>query len=288
MVNEKRSTLVSRRRALAGVAALGFGLRGSTARADVPGLKIGVPDWTLKHSADIGSFALARKIGFAGVEVSVNRAPSKSGRVEAFDDALCQRYIAESKKQGVAIASTRINGFSRNLEPETAVKFLVEGSRATQRLGVHVMLVPCFGLKTDQEMDRMGDILRQAGPEAEKAGAILALEDSNTARENVRMIERSRSSAVKVFYDIGNTTRYGYDIFEEIRWLGTDRICQFHLKDYPATHLGDGKVNFRKFFTMIAEMGYRGWADVEMRSPNSVEQDLRQDLEFVLRLLGRA
>jgi len=240
MVNEKRSTLVSRRRALAGVAALGFGLRGSTARADVPGLKIGVPDWTLKHSADIGTVALARKIGFEGVEVSVNRAPSKSERVEAFDDALCQRYIAESKKQGVAIASTRINGFSRNLDPETAVKFLVEGSRATQRLGVHVMLVPCFGLKTEQELDRMGDILRQAAPEVEKAGAILGLEDSNTARENVRMIERSRSSAVKVFYDIGNTTRYG------LRHLRGDPLAGYR-PDLPVSFEGlPGNASWRR------------------------------------------
>ena len=252
---ENRKHAITRRQILATATLLGLS-SGKPATAAAPKLKIGVPDWTLKLSAKIESFALAARIGFAGVEVSMNQAPNNSGRLELFDQATCRRFIAESKRQGVAIASTRINGFSRDLEPGTAAKFLAEGSRVTAQLGASVMLAPCFGIAAQADLDRMGRILREAAPAAEEAGAIIALEDSNTAPENVRMMEQSGSDAVKVFYDIGNCTRYGYNIIDEIRWLGIERICQYHLKDTPADRLGKGTVDFTKTFETIAETGY--------------------------------
>src|ERR1035441_9297067 len=36
---------------------------------------------------------------------------------------------------------------------------------------------------------------------------------------------------LKVYYDVGNCTQAGFDVVKEIRWLGKDRICQFHFKD---------------------------------------------------------
>ena len=48
---------------------------------------------------------------------------------------------------------------------------------------------------------------------------------------------------VLVYYDVGNSTIAGFDPVKEIRWLGKDRICQFHLKDNPH-FLGEGKIQF--------------------------------------------
>ena len=53
-------------------------------------------------------------------------------------------------------------------------------------------------------------------------------------------MERSQSPAVLTYYDVGNSTKQGFDVIEEIRWLGNERICEVHLKDNPH-YLGEGR-----------------------------------------------
>jgi hypothetical protein len=52
----------------------------------------------------------------------------------------------------------------------------------------------------------VGDVLKDLGPLAEKAGVILGLEDTVSAEDNVRMMERSGSKAVLTYYDRGKST----------------------------------------------------------------------------------
>ena len=40
-----------------------------------------------------------------------------------------------------------------------------------------------------------------------------------------------RSPAVRVYYDVCSSSVIGYNIFQEVRKLGKDRICEFHLKE---------------------------------------------------------
>jgi hypothetical protein len=72
---------------------------------------------------------------------------------------------------------------------------------------------------------------------------ILGLEDTISARDNVRIMERSKSPAVMTYYDVGNSTNNGFEVVPEIRWLGKQRICEVHLKDNP-NFLGKGKIDF--------------------------------------------
>ena len=106
-----------------------------------------------------------------------------------------------------------------------------------RRVGVQVVLLPFFGpgaLKTPAEMDYVGDLLRELGPQAEKAGVVLGLEDTISARDNVRIMERSQSPAVKTYYDVGNSIKQGFDIIEEIRWLGNDADLRSPPEGQPA------------------------------------------------------
>jgi L-ribulose-5-phosphate 3-epimerase len=92
-------------------------------------------------------------------------------------------------------------------------------------LDTKVLLLPFFGrwaLQTKQEMDYAGDALRDLAVEATKAGVILGLEDTISAEDNVRIMERSQSASVLVYYDVGNSTVAGFDPVKEIRWLGKE------------------------------------------------------------------
>ena len=166
-----------------------------------------------------------------------------------------------------------------------AVRWVHDSIRLTRALGTRVLLLPFFGkwaLQTRQEMDYTGDALRELAPEAEKADVILGLEDTNSAEDNVRILDRARSSNVQVYYDVGNSTNGGFDVLKEIRWLGKDRICQIHLKDNP-NYLGEGKIQFAPIMAAIREIGFRGYAvlETDSKSPATLEADMRRNLAYI-------
>jgi sugar phosphate isomerase/epimerase len=123
------------------------------------------------------------------------------------------------------------------------------------------------------------------GPEAGRAGITLGIENTLSAEDNARLLERAGSHSIGVYYDVGNSTNMGgFDAPKEIRWLGRNRICQIHLKDEG--YLGEGKVDFPEVLRAIREIGFRGFANLETTSPSgSVEGDVRHNLAYLRDLL---
>jgi L-ribulose-5-phosphate 3-epimerase len=242
--------------------------------------RVGVTDWNLKQTAKLDSVALAKKIGFDGVQISIGR------KMELNDKALQQAFVAESKRAGLPLASVcldilHVNGLKSD---PLGQRWVAEAIPITKALGVKVILLPFFGkwaLQTQAEMDYVGDALKEIAPAAEKAGVILGLEDTISARDNVRIMERSKSPAVLTYYDVGNSTQQGFDIVEEIRWLGKARICEVHLKDNPS-YMGQGKINFPAVVDALADIGFDKWAQLECVAPSgSVEDDMKKNLGFI-------
>ncbi len=277
---------LSRRRFLAAGSVLPFS---SAFARSLKGLKIGVTDWNLRLSAKPEALKLAHDIGFEGVEVSLGGTPV-NGKLPLADSDLQERYLTLARKLKIEIPSTCLDILHRNYlkSDKLGQKWLAEAIPLTKKLNARVILLPFFGkgaLETQRDRDYVGDVLRELGPEAEKAGVILALENTLSAKDNVTIMERSRSKAVKIFYDVGNSTMNGFDIYQEIPWLGRDRISQFHLKDNPH-YLGEGKIDFPRVFQLISDLDYRGFADLETSAPSkSVPDDMRRNLAYVRRLI---
>ena len=149
---------------------------------------------------------------------------------------LIAQYREESKKQKMPLDGTcldRLHADCLKGGNRDAAKRVVDGIRMTKALGVEVMLLPFFGKCATEpaDFDSTADLLRELAPEAEKAGVILGLENTLSAEDNVRIMDKVKSKAVKVYYDVGNSTHWKHDVLQEIPWLGKDRICQIHLKD---------------------------------------------------------
>ncbi len=255
-----------------------------------PNITVGVTDWNLQLSGKLEALDLANEIGFAGVELSLGRTPI-DGKLPLANEAYQQRYLAKANALGLKVISTcldilHVNGLKND---KLGQKWLADAIEINRQMGVRNMLLPFFGqraLETKPEMDYVGDLLRDFGPVAAKAGVILGLEDTISAEDNVRILERSRSEAVKVFYDVGNSFPRGFDIYREIRWLGKDRICQFHLKDNPA-YLGEGKIDFRRVLDEIAAIGWSGYADLETNAPSGdVKSDMARNRGYLRRLMA--
>ncbi|MBC7924035.1 MAG: sugar phosphate isomerase/epimerase, partial [Bryobacteraceae bacterium] len=203
------------------------------------------------------------------------------------DDAeLLAAYRNAFRAHGLGPAGTCLDVLHVNYlkNDKLGQKWVVDGIRLTKELGARVMLLPFFGngkLETQTEKDYIGEVLRDIAPQAEKAGVILGLEDTISAEDNVRIVERTRSKAVMTYYDIGNSTANGFSVAREIEWLGKNRICQMHFKDNPH-YLGEGPVNLTDILRAVSRIGFAGFANLETDSPSkSVEPDMKRNLSYV-------
>jgi sugar phosphate isomerase/epimerase len=284
---------VTRRTVIGTLAAgvVGLGPRGLAALAAQRGVRfrVGVPDWSLGQSAQLEAISLAAKIGFEGVQISLGT--TTNGALPLSVPARQKAYLDEARRARIPITSCRVEMLHRNYLPSKdplAPKWIAQAIPIAKALGFKVILVPFFGegaIKTPEEMDYVGDVLRELGPQAEKAGVILGLEDTISARDNVRIMERSKSPAVLTYYDVGNSTQNGFNVVEEIRWLGRERICEVHLKDNP-NYLGEGKIDFVAVLDALGDIGFSQWAQLETTNPTkNVEADMKRNLAFIRKLM---
>jgi len=275
--------------AIAGAGSWRFTSGLATVAAKGVKFKIGAPDWSLRQEAKVESIALAKKIGFDGVQISLGVA---NQGLPLSDPVTRRAFLDESRRVGIPITSVCLNILHRNYLKSDPLgqRWVAESIPIAKALGVKVILLPFFGrgaLLTTAEMDYVGDALREIAPAAERSGVILGLEDTISARDNVGIIERTKSAAVLVYYDVGNSTLAGFDIIQEIQWLGRDRICEVHLKDNPH-FLGQGKIDFTAVVDVLAGIGYDKWAQLETDCPTgSVEGDMARNLKFIRDVIAR-
>lgn len=269
----------------------GFLARAAAGQAAAEGILVGVTDWDLRQTGAVGAVELAARIGFDGVEVSLGRKPV-DGKLPLDDAGLQERYRAASSQYGIRISSSCLDvlhvHFLKN-DP-LGTKYLADAIPITKRLGAPLILLPMFGQgvpSSPGELDYVAGLLREAAPEAEKQGVLLALENPLSAADNIRMLERCRSAAVKVYYDTGNSANQGFDVVQEIRQLGRERIGQIHFKD-GKSYLGEGKIDFRAVARALAEIRYRGFIVLETPSPSgSIESDMKRNLNYARDLIRR-
>jgi sugar phosphate isomerase/epimerase len=79
----------------------------------------------------------------------------------------------------------------------------------------------------------------------------------------------------------------GYDIFEEMHWLGKQNICEIHFKENGSL-LGQGQVDYQKVRQVLDEIGYQGWIVLEGAVPNGAKMlpSYVDNNRFVRQLLG--
>jgi len=274
---------ITRRRFLS--SSIAAGVASQIAFAKKEKLRIGVTDWNLKLGANPDAVPLAAKFGFDGVQISFGR-KLVDGKMPTDNPETIARYLSLSQQYKIPIDGTCVDKLHDNglKSDPLASKWVLDSIRLTKALNTKVLLLPFFGhwaLETQQEKDNVGDALRDLAPEAAKAGVILGIEDTISAEDNVRIMDRSRAANVLVYYDVGNSTIAGFDPVKEIRWLGKDRICQMHLKDNPH-YLGEGNIQFSPIMQAIRDIGFAGFANLETDSPSKdLEADMRKNLEYI-------
>jgi len=242
----------------------GFAFAGDTKRW----FCIGACDWSIGQAGRTEAMAVAREIGLDGVQVSLGS--------EADDMKLRRRevqsaYLQAARAAGVGftgLAIGELNNIPYKSDPRTE-QWVSDSIDVAQVLGCRSILLAFFE-KGDLKEDLPGRRevirrLRKVAPKAEKANVYLGIESWLSAEEHLDMIQAVGSSHVKVYYDVANSHRMGYDIYKEIRKLGT-YICEFHMKENGFL-LGKGAVDFKAVRAAIDDIGYNGCMQIEGAIP---------------------
>lgn len=249
----------------------------------VTGFKLAVCDWTIGKTANPDSFEIAKRIGLDGVQVDFGRGESS---LPLFDVELQDNILEAASRHKMEIASLAmgvLNNVPYKSDPR-AERWVRQGIDIAEVMGVKVILLAFFGegdLKNDEQgINMVVRRLRQIAPQAEMAGVTLGIESWLSAEQHIDIIERVGSPAVKVYYDVANSHKAGYDIYKEIRQLGP-LICEFHAKDYDNLY-GKGSIDFKEVRLAMDDIGYRGWLVMEgTKMPLGLEESCRYDAEYL-------
>lgn len=188
--------------------------------------KIGACDWTLGKRTNPEALEVARRLGLDGIMVDMG--DPRSG-FPLLQPELQNKYLARSKELQVEIASLALgilNQLPYKSEPG-AQQWVADSIEVSRALGTHVVLLAFFSkgdLKNDKKgTDAVTERLKEIAPKAEKAGVVLGVESWLSAADHMAILDKVGSSAVQVYYDLGNSHKMGYDIYKEIRFLGISR-----------------------------------------------------------------
>lgn len=248
-----------------------------------PRFRIGACDWSLGKQSDVGAFAVAKELGLDGVQVSLG---TEANDMHLRRADVQQAFLDESKQSGVAIASLAIgelNSIPYKSDPRAEV-WVHDSIDVCTALGVNIVLLAFFSegdLRDDPKgVDTVVERLKRVAPKAEDAGVFLAIESWLSGPQHLGIIERVGSPSIKVYYDVGNSHLRGYNIYREIRDLGTEHICEFHAKDYD--HIfGQGQVDFVEVRKAMDDIGYSGWIQIEGAKPLGLMESYTADCEYL-------
>lgn len=235
------------------------------AREQDAAFKIGACDWSLGKRQTPEALTVAKAIGLDGVEVSFGQPGSAH---DLRDAAVRANYQQVCRSTGLEIASLAmglLNQIPYATDPRTEA-WVADVVDVLPKLGLKCCLLAFFGdgdIKGDRvKQDEVIRRLKRVAPAAERAGVVLGIESWLNADDHLRILDGVGSPAVQVYYDVCNMADQGYDICQELRRLGKERICQIHIKENGAL-IGQGKVDLLPVRDAIADIGYRGWLILE-------------------------
>lgn len=235
-----------------------------------------------KELSYLERFKLAKSVGFEGLETQT-----------VTDPAVVQEIKEAASQAGLKIHSVmNMDHWKYPLsssDPKTvevSVKGMETSLRNAKAWGADVvLLVPAVVNPETSYKDaytRSQKRVREMIPLAKELGVVIGVEEVwnkflLSPLEFTRYIDELDSPWVKAYFDVGNVVLFGYPE-DWIRTLGK-RIVRLHLKDFKSetkqfVPLREGSVNWLEVRKAIDEVGYKGYATVEL--PGGDEAYLRE------------
>jgi L-ribulose-5-phosphate 3-epimerase len=277
----RRKFLQTSTAGLAGVSLMPAIMKAQPAADVTKGIRVGA-----RQASFGGKLEVAARCGLDGVELGVGE-PGENLHIA--DPAVRRKYKKQVKSLGLVVSSLSMDLLNNNpmaTDPR-APAWLAQTIDAAKDFEAAGILVPFFGKGQLKRSDvaPLVDRMKQAAPKAKAAGVVLGLENRLSAAENLEILDRIGSDAVRVYYDIGNSSRAGRDVPAELRQL-RGRLCMIHFKD-GLHYLGEGTIKMEPIAEALRAIGYQSWIVLETSCPTkNGEIDCKRNAAFVRKLLG--
>ena len=164
----------------------------------------------------------------------------------------------------------------------------------SHKVGVKTILIPVLEKAEVKSRADQEDIKSVLGPLvslAEELGIVLGLECSLPAAASAEWASSFKTPQIKIYYDVGNATSYGFNAAREIQEL-SGFLGGVHIKDRnlngPSVPLGQGGVDFNGVFRSLKNIGYNRPIILQAaRDPEDrVQENARKNLNFVRGFFG--
>lgn len=245
--------------------------------------KIAVIDLMLLKRQKLGAIALAKQIGADGLELDMGGL----GKRPTFDnqlavDSIRKQFIDKAKEQNIEFCSLAMTGYYAQsfCGREEYLKSIEDCIKTMQLMNVKVAFLP-LGVQCDIKQnpavrDSVISRLKMAGKLAEKAGIIIGIETSLSAKEEVQLLKEINSSAIKIYFNFSTPLKEGRDLYQEIKLLGKDRICMMHCTNKDGVWLeNDPEIDLKKVKKTLDKMKWSGWLVIERSRDATKPRDVK-------------
>jgi L-ribulose-5-phosphate 3-epimerase len=248
------------------------------AAVKAPRYRIAVCDWMILKRQKLGAFQLTKEIGADGLELDMgglgNR-PTFDSKLG--DPVVRQQFLDKAAELNVGISSIAMSGFyAQSFATREGVNKMVQDCIDTMvQMKIKIAFLP-LGVEGDlvkhpELRPVIVERLKSVAIQATAANVIIGIETALPAAEEVKLLDDIGSPAIRSYFNFSNALQNGRDLYQELRTLGKDRICQIHCTDTDGVLLKDNtRLDMRKVKKTLDKMGWRGWLVIE-RSRNANE-----------------
>lgn len=184
---------------------------------------IGACDWSISNTSNLGAMEMAKEIGLDGVQLSLGL-KANNMHLRRKDVQEAYKSLAKIFKVGfTGLGIGELNNYPFKSDQQTD-QWVADSIQVAKEFNIKVVLIAFFNqgdLKNDSKgQDAVIQKFKDIMPIAEKAGVTLGIESWLSAEEHMHIIDAVGSPNLKVYYDVANSEKMGYNIYEEIKWLG--------------------------------------------------------------------
>jgi sugar phosphate isomerase/epimerase len=258
--------------------------------------KIGLIDLMLLKRQKLGALPLTKQLGADGVEVDMGGL----GNRPTFEDQLLidsvrKQFLDKARELNIEIFSLAMTGYyaqsfcnreeyRRSIQDCITTMKLMNVKTAFLPLGVQ-----CDLKKNPSVRDSVVARLKVAGKMAEEAGVIIGIETSLSAKEEVELLKKIGSPAIKIYFNFSNPLKEGRDLIKELETLGRDRICMIHATNKDSVWLqNDPQIDMQKVKKALDKIRWSGWLVIErsrdVKKPSDVKGNYGANMAYLKKI----
>lgn len=233
-------------------------------------VRIGVTQWSLDHGG-VEAVHHAARLGFTAIHIDAGDLTSDL----LLDKPTLRRAYSQAAQQaGVEIAAIGSGyvmdyGLTHPPDSENARRcwqLLQIAMEAAAQMDVRLVFVPSFRaseIRTEQDLQRTAEVLREACAYAAQADLVVATENTLGLSDNLKLVAAVGHPRFQILIDTQNPVLWGHNPAALIEGLWPHVCPQIHVKDGVNGEMGNailgaGQAGFAESAEKLRALGFDG------------------------------